>query len=244
MDNEEQRRAQIAAGLATVRQRIADACVSSGRDPETVTLIAVTKTYPAADAVRLLELGVPDLGESRDQEAAVKAPETEGLLADAGNPARPRWHFVGQLQRRKAKSVASYASAVHSVDRMSLVTALGDAVAQRDRGPLDVFVQVSLDGDPARGGVTERDLRAVIDAVAERAELRLRGVMAVAPMEADPERAFADLGEVSGRVVQWYPHADAISAGMSGDLEAAIRNGATHVRVGTALLGRRAKVFD
>jgi pyridoxal phosphate enzyme (YggS family) len=241
--DDEQRQQQLAAALASVRQRIGDACARADRDPETITLIAVTKTYPAEDAVRLLALGVRELGESRDQEAAAKAAETDALLDDAGNAARPCWHFVGQLQRRKSKSVVGYASAVHSVDRMSLATSLADAVSQRERNPIDVFVQVSLDGDPARGGVTEDRLHELVDAVAERAELNLRGVMAVAPMEADPERAFADLREISARVTGWYPYAFAISAGMSGDLEAAIQHGATHVRVGTALLGRRAQVF-
>jgi PLP dependent protein len=241
--DEEQRQHQLADALESVRHRIADACAAAGRAPGTLTLIAVTKTYPAEDAVRLLALGVHELGESRDQEAAAKAAETEALLVSAGNPARPHWHFVGQLQRRKSRSVAGYASAVHSVDRVSLVSALADAVSQRDRDPLEVFVQVSLDGDPTRGGVTEDHLHELVDAVVERAELRLRGVMAVAPMQADPQRAFADLRELSARVTRWYPLANAISAGMSGDLEAAISNGATHVRVGTALLGRRARVF-
>lgn len=208
-----------------------------------MTLIAVTKTYSAADAAHLLSLGVLDLGESRDQEAAVKAAETEAIVRDSGGSARPRWHFVGQLQRRKSRSVATYASAVHSVDRVSLATALGDAVSRQERDPLDVFVQISLDADPTRGGVTGEGLRGVVDAVADRAELRLRGVMAIAPMEADPDRAFASLAEISARVSGWYPDATAISAGMSGDLEAAIRNGATHVRVGTALLGRREQKF-
>lgn len=243
MVDEEQRQQELADALGSVRQRIADACAAAGREPGTVTLIAVTKTYPAKDAVRLLALGVHELGESRDQEAAAKAAETDALLTSAGNPARPHWHFVGQLQRRKSRSVAAYASAVHSVDRVSLVTALADAVAQRDRDPLDVFAQVSLDGDPARGGVTPDHLHELADAVVERAELRLRGVMAVAPMQADPERAFAGLRELSARVTGWYPLANAISAGMSGDLEAAVNHGATHVRVGTALLGRRARVF-
>jgi PLP dependent protein len=243
LDHEENRRTQLAAALAAVRHRIGLACADAGRDAAGVTLIAVTKTYPATDAARLVGLGVLDLGESRDQEAAAKAAETDAFLAAGADSARPRWHFVGQLQRRKSRSVAGYASAVHSLDRVGLVSALADAVAQRERDPLDVFVQVSLDGDPARGGVPADALRAVVDAVAGRDELRLRGVMAVAPMAADPDRAFAALADASARLRSWYPQADAISAGMSGDLEAAIRNGATHVRVGTALLGRRERNF-
>lgn len=226
-----------------MRRRIEAACAAAGRNSATVTLIAVTKTYSAADAAHLLSLGVPDLGESRDQEAAAKAAETDAIVRASGGSSRPRWHFVGQLQRRKSRSVAEYASAVHSIDRVGLVTALADAVSRLDREPLDVFVQISLDADPTRGGVTAEGLRGVVDAVGERRELRLRGVMAIAPMDADPDRAFASLAEFSARVSAWYPDATAISAGMSGDLESAIRNGATHVRVGTALLGRRKQNF-
>jgi hypothetical protein len=226
-----------------VRRRIEEACAAAGRDPAAVTLIAVTKSYPAADAVRLLSVGVADLGENRDQEASAKAAETDAILRDSGESARPRWHFVGQLQRRKARSVAGYASAVHSLDRVGLVGTLADSVSRLEHEPLDVFVQVSLDDDPTRGGVNADGLREVVDAAAARSELRLRGVMAVAPMDVDPDRAFASLAETSARVSDWYPDATAISAGMSGDLEAAIRNGATHVRVGTALLGRREQNF-
>jgi uncharacterized pyridoxal phosphate-containing UPF0001 family protein len=150
---------------------------------------------------------------------------------------------VGQLQRRKSRSVATYAASVHSVDRAELVTSLADAVGAVDRPRLDVFVQVSLDGDPDRGGVVAADVPALAEVIAGRAQLRLRGVMAVAPMDADPDAAFADLAEVAARLRADHPEADAISAGMSADLEAAVRHGATHVRVGTALLGRRPPAF-
>ncbi|CCH20241.1 YggS family pyridoxal phosphate-dependent enzyme [Micromonospora lupini] len=232
------RRAELAAGLARVRARIADACADAGRDPADVTMIAVTKTYPAGDALALAGLGVTDLGENRDQEAAGKAAE----VAAAG--VRPRWHFIGQLQRNKARSVVRYADVVHSVDSVRLARALGNAAAERER-PLDALVQVSIDGDPARGGALPDSadeatgLEAVAAAVADAPALRLAGLMAVAPLGWQPERAFARLAEVAEAFRTLHPGATSLSAGMSGDLEIAIRYGATHVRVGSALLGMR-----
>jgi PLP dependent protein len=240
-EQDEHRRAELVAGLGSVRARIAAACAAADRDPHSVTLVAVTKTYPASDVATLVRLGVHDVGESRDQEASAKVAETAELLAGA---AAPRWHFVGRLQSRKAKSVATYADVVHSLDRVELVDRLADAVARAQRARLDVFVQVSLDGDPDRGGAVRSGLVALADAVAARAELRLRGVMAIAPLGADLDAAFAQLAEVSGLLRESHPGADAISAGMSEDLESAIAHGSTHVRVGTALLGRRGPVFS
>ena len=234
----DERTAELVGSLAAVRARIADACESVGRDSRTVTLVAVTKTYPASDVVALAQLGVHDLGEAKDQEARTKAAE---LVAT--HP-QLRWHLVGRLQTNKATSVVGYAHAVHSVDRAKLARALADAAAKQERSdPLEVFVQVSLDGDPERGGVTPADLDQLADEVAQRPELALRGLMAVAPIDADPDQAFATLAQLSERVQRAHPGAQSISAGMSHDLEAAIRNGATHVRVGTALLGRRPPVF-
>lgn len=232
------RRAELAAGLARVRARIADACAAAGRDRAEVTMIAVTKTYPASDVVALADLGVTDVGENRDQEAAGKAAE----VAAAG--VTPRWHFIGRLQRNKARSVVRYADAVHSVDSVRLARALDAAAAGRDR-PLTALVQVSIDGDPARGGALpdssdpDVGLDPVAEAIAAAPALRLAGLMAVAPLDWEPERAFARLAEVAARVRAAHPDATALSAGMSGDLEIAIRYGATHVRVGSALLGMR-----
>ncbi|MEU5913848.1 YggS family pyridoxal phosphate-dependent enzyme [Micromonospora sp. NPDC047527] len=232
------RRAELAAGLAQVRARIADACADAGRDRAEVTMIAVTKTYPADDVLALAGLGVTDMGENRDQEAAGKAAE----VAAAG--VSPRWHFIGQLQRNKARSVVRYADVVHSVDSARLARALASAAADRER-PLDALVQVSIDGDPARGGALPGSddpgvgLEAVAEAVADAPALRLAGLMAVAPLGWQPERAFARLAEVAEAFRTVHPGATALSAGMSGDLEIAIRYGATHVRVGSALLGMR-----
>jgi PLP dependent protein len=232
------RRAELATRLARVRTRIAEACAAAGRDRAAVTLVAVTKTYPASDVLHLAALGVRDIGENRDQDAAPKAAE----VAAAGEEVR--WHFVGQLQRNKCRSVVGYADLVHSVDSARLADALGRAAQRYREAPLDVLVQVSVDGDPARGGAVEtgepdREVARVADAVAGTGSLRLRGVMTVAPREWTPERAFARLAEVAADLRKRHPGATLVSAGMSGDLEPAIAFGATHVRVGAALLGNR-----
>lgn len=226
------RRDELAASLGEVRERIARACAAADRPAEDVTLVAVTKTYPASDVVLLAGLGVTDVGENRDQEAAPKAAATRA------EGATPRWHFIGRLQRNKARSVVGYADVVESVDSMRLASALGTAAADRE-APLEVLVQVSIDGDQSRGGAAGDDLWRISDAVAASSSLRLGGLMAVAPLGWDPDRAFEQLALLSGRLVASHPAATAISAGMSGDLEAAVRHGATHVRIGTSLLGMR-----
>jgi PLP dependent protein len=227
------RAGELARGLAAVEARIAAGCAAAGRDRAEVTLIVVTKTYPASDVRLLAGLGVREVGENRDQEAAGKAADCADLEL--------RWHFVGQLQSNKARSVARYATAVHSVDRASLVTALGRAATATDRR-LDCFAQVSLDDDASRGGVPVAGLTALADRIAGTEGLRLAGVMAVAPLGADPDAAFGELRELSAAVRERHPGADAVSAGMSGDLEAALRQGATHLRVGSAVLGQRPPV--
>ncbi len=224
------RRASLVGALADVRRRIHDAATAAGRDPRTVTLIAVTKNFPVGDALTLRELGVQDLGENRDQEARAKVAQ----LPDV------RWHFLGRLQTNKARSVARYATAVHSVDRPELVDALAAGVLRAERAPLDVLVQVSLDGDVSRGGVVRAGVPALAEAIAAAAGLRLVGVMAVAPMDMEPDRAFALVEEIAADLRRSHPGATWVSAGMSADLEPAIAHGATHVRVGSALLGSRA----
>ncbi|MUL40833.1 YggS family pyridoxal phosphate-dependent enzyme [Streptomonospora sp. PA3] len=231
-----ERRERIRANLAALRRRVDAACAAVGRSPQEVTIIAVTKTFPASDVRILAELGITDVGENRDQEAAPKAAE----CADLGL----RWHFVGQLQTNKARSVARYADVVHSVDRTRLAAALG-ARARAEGREVGCLVQVNLDPDSAagvlglRGGADPRDVLAVADAVAAEDGLALGGVMAVAPRGGDPAEAFARLNAVAAEVRDRYPQAVAVSAGMSGDLEAAVGQGATHLRVGTALLDDR-----
>jgi pyridoxal phosphate enzyme (YggS family) len=235
----DERRIELAQRLSQVRGRIAAACADAGRAPGEVTLVAVTKTYPASDVRRLVDLGVHDIGENKDQEAAPKAAELAGAGLDV------RWHFVGRLQRNKCNSVAGYADLVHSVDSVPLAQALDRAATRRRDRPLDVLVQVSLDGDIARGGaaagaaVPERELARVVDAVAASSALNLRGVMTVAPLAWEPEEAFGRLADVAHALQQEHPEATVVSAGMSTDLEAAIAAGATHVRIGSALLGKR-----
>lgn len=225
-----ERRAELAANLAEVRARIDAACRAAGRDPAEVALIVVTKTWPADDVRLLADLGVRDVGENRDQEAAPKAAACTGLGL--------RWHFVGQLQTNKAKSVVRYADVVHSVDRPHLVRALAAAADAAGRR-VGCLVQVRLEPVEGRGGAAPGDVLSVADQIDGSPALDLLGVMAVAPLGEPPEPAFARLAEVAAAVRREHPAATWVSAGMSGDLEAAVAAGATHVRVGTAVLGRR-----
>lgn len=236
----QERVAQLAESLTRVRARIADAARAAGRDPAEVALLAVTKTFPAADVAALVDLGLSDFGENRDQEASAKAPELAALRPDA----RVRWQMIGNLQRNKARSVVAWAGQVQSVDSPRLADALASSVRVAiDRGsrngPLDVLVQASIDGDPKRGGCPLPDLVRLADLIGEKPELRLHGVMAVAPLESEPKQAFERLAGVVITLREHHPTAKELSIGMSGDLEAAIASGSTCVRVGTALLGGR-----
>jgi pyridoxal phosphate enzyme (YggS family) len=226
---------EIRDGLTTVRQRIERACADAGRDPDEVTLVVVTKFFPPADVRILADLGVTDVGENRHQEAEAKAAE----LADL----RLTWHFIGSLQSNKAAAVAQYADVVQSVDRPKLLTGLGRGAHQRGTSGsrLDCLVQVDLDPTPTpgRGGCAPADVPALAAAVDAAEGLRLRGVMAVAPLDADPVEAFAGLARIADDVRRAHPDATWLSAGMSADLEAAIGQGATHLRVGSAVLGQR-----
>jgi hypothetical protein len=227
------REAQLSAALATVCGRIEAAALSCGRAPREVTLVVVTKAFPAADISILSGLGVTDVAENRHQEGAAKV----AVCADLPL----RWHFVGQLQTNKAASVAAYADVVHSVDRTKLVSAL-DRGAESAERRVACLVQIDLDENPhrqARGGVTPAQLVAVADAVADAGNLDLRGVMAVAPLEAPAGRAFDRLRQIADDVRNRYDGAEWVSAGMSADFETAIAFGATHVRIGSALLGAR-----
>lgn len=261
-DPDDPRTAQLATALAAVRDRIAGAAGAAGRDPDSVTLVAVTKFFPAADVVRLAGLGVTDVGENRDQEAAAKHTDAAALvdLARAarvrapGDPRPLRWHMIGQLQTNKARAVLRWADVVESVDRPKLVTALSRASVDAGR-VLPCLVQVNLDpvdggvdgsaagggpgAGPARGGAAPVDAPALADAVAGAEGLSLAGLMAVAPPGTDPGPAMTVLASLHARVLADHPTAVQLSAGMSGDLEAAVAVGATHVRIGSALLGPR-----
>ena len=225
--------AGLEVNLRAVRARIADAARAAGRDPASVSLIAVSKIWPAADVRALAALGQADFGENRAQELLGKAAEVADLPL--------RWHFVGQLQRNKAAAVARLGAVVHSVDRPSLAGAL-DRAGQEGR-PVEVLLQVDLGGAAgelaARGGALPADVPALADLVAGAAGLRLRGLMAVAPRGEDPRPAFDRLAALAARVRADHPEAVELSAGMSADLEAAVAAGSTIVRVGTALFGDR-----
>ena len=247
MNSTGERLAELTTGLAMMRARLARAAESAGRPVEQITLLPVTKFFPAEDVAILWRLGCRAFGESRVQEATAKIAEFDALV-DAGPEAAPvRWHMVGQVQRKKARAIAAWADTVHSVDSLKVAAALDDAARDaldegRRRAPLGVFVQISLDGDESRGGVDIGD-RASIDrlcaTVADTEGLTLVGLMAVAPLGADPDLSFAALASAHRRVLANHPGATGLSAGMSGDLEAAVRHGSTCVRVGTALMGKR-----
>ena len=230
------------ARLGAVRGRVADACGRYGRRSADVTLIAATKGFPASDVAVLRSLGVVHVGESRDQEARAK----QAWLRAAGPPGGDElvWHMIGQVQTNKARSVARWAALVHTVDRASLVDALDRAVRAAARPPLGVLVQLSLDppGASGRAGVAESGLEELADRAASASGLVLRGLMLLAPRGAEPRAAFERAAGAAALLRAAHPAADIFSAGMSGDLEAAIAAGATHVRVGTALLGPRTTV--
>jgi PLP dependent protein len=236
----EARRAELAAALSEVLARIDAACRAAGRSPEEVRLVAVTKTFPAADAALLCDLGQLDLAENREQEAVVKVADLRELRPEAA----VRWHMVGRLQRNKARSAVRWAAEVQSVDSVRLAEALAKATAnavaagERD-GPLDVLVQASIDGDPDRGGCPLDELDTLAEHVTRSSEMRLKGIMAVAPLAMEPEEAFTRLANAAARLRSAHPEATELSAGMTNDLEVAITHGSTCVRVGTALLGTR-----
>ncbi|MBL1084746.1 YggS family pyridoxal phosphate-dependent enzyme [Streptomyces actinomycinicus] len=235
------RKAELAANLARVEERITAACVAAGREREEVTLIVVTKTYPASDVRMLSELGVRHVAENRDQDAAPKAAACADLPL--------KWHFVGQLQTNKVRSVVGYADVVQSVDRSRLVTALSKEAVRAER-EVGCLVQVALDaganGRGDRGGVAPGGIEELADLVAGAPGLRLDGLMTVAPLTgeyAGRERAaFGYLMDLSTDLRRTHPAATMVSAGMSADLEQAVAAGATHVRVGTAVLGVRPRL--
>ena len=216
----------LADRLASVREQVADAARAAGRDASAITTVVVTKFHPASLVRELSALGVTDVGENRQQDAGPKAAETSDLALT--------WHFIGQLQSNKVRAVLEYASVVQSVDRASLVDAL-----QTANQPVQVFLQLNLTEDPNRGGVAPADLVGLAERVLAVPSLSLRGVMAVAPLGVDPRSAFARVRDASEQLQSIAPGANALSMGMSGDFRAAILEGATHLRIGTAITGNR-----
>ena len=220
----------LAARLSAVDERIADAARAADRDPGEITRIVVTKFHPASLVTELHQLGVSEVGENRQQELTAK----QGELAEIGGL---RWHFIGQAQTNKAAAIRRSADAVHSVDRDRLADALHRAADDDDR--LDVLVQINLTDDPSRGGVVPAEASALAEHVLTLPSLRLRGVMAVAPLDEEPASAFARLRDVADEVRAIEPDASWISAGMTGDFAEAISAGATHLRIGSAITGPR-----
>lgn len=209
------RRDELATNLEAVKARI--------KNPD-VTLIVVTKTYPVSDVQILHELGVRDFGENRNEEGLEKSVAVDG-----------RWHYQGEIQSRKLRDIAAWADVVHSLDNASHISKLSNAATK----PLDIFLQLSLDGDSSRGGVIESELPALADIALASANLHLAGLMCVPPVAADPRTAFTEIAAIHQRFISKYPEAKSLSAGMSGDFEIAIDCGATHIRVGSSILGSR-----
>lgn len=216
----------LAERLAAVQRDIADAATAAGRSPEEITTIVVTKFHPASLVRELAALGVADVGENRHQEAQAKAAELSDLDL--------RWHFIGQLQSKKARQARAYASAIHSIDRTSLVDVL-----RSEEASVDCFVQVNLTDDPGRGGVAVDVLEPLVEHVLATPGLTLRGLMAVAPLDEPARPAFARVRELSERIRRLAPEASDLSMGMSHDFREAIMEGATHLRIGTAITGNR-----
>jgi pyridoxal phosphate enzyme (YggS family) len=229
------RLSDIQGNLEVIQSRIKNACSAAGRDTSEITLIAVTKTYPASDVDLLKQLGIENVGENRDQEASSKKSEVKNQF---------NWHFIGQLQSNKAKSVVNYADLIHSVDRWSLAKEIQKS-AQGINKVQPVLIQVDLDQsgpDPTRGGIWPAELNELAAAINQASHLELKGLMSVAPLGEKPELAFARLAQIRVGFLKENPEAQILSAGMSDDLEAAILHGATHLRIGSALLGERPKI--
>ena len=227
------RRDEIAANLAEVNEQIEAACLEANRAVESVNLVVVTKTWPSSDIEMLVELGITNVGENRDQDARAKQQELAHLPLT--------WHAIGQIQTNKARSVATWADVVHSIDRPELIAAF-DRVTQAREESLEVLIQIDLDSAPPdkRGGIAPAQMLDLAEQICDTSGLRLAGLMAVAPLEADPDVAFAKLQKHALVLQQNYPEATIISAGMSQDFRNAIKYGATHLRIGSLVLGHRA----
>lgn len=217
------RKEEITRNLQEVKERINRAAQLAGRDPSEITLIVVTKTFPVSDVEILEDLGEVNYGENRDQEAAPKA---QSVVAT--------WHFQGQIQSNKIKSICEWADVIHSISSEKEVLKFAQSPRKHQ-----LFLQVSLDGQEGRGGASSAELARLADLVNASNNLELMGLMAVAPLGIDPENAFADLALINQGFQSQFPNSKYLSAGMSGDFEAAIKFGATHIRVGSSILGSR-----
>ena len=223
------RKEELSRSLADVHARIQEATAQASRKRDEVTLIAVTKSYPISDVEILHQLGVTHFGENRSAEGLEKS-----SLVSA------HWHFQGQVQSNKIAAISSWAHTVHSLDEISHVAKFDRAVGEIPEKRLNVFIQISLDGDTSRAGVRGDDLLALAHSISSTKNLDLVGLMVVPPVQAEPEKAFSEVAEIAQRFRRQFPVAQSLSAGMSGDYESAIAHGATHIRVGSQILGPRA----
>ena len=222
---------EISGNLEKVKEQIKLAAASANRLSEDITLVVVTKTFPVSDIEILYSLGIRDFGENRDQEASAKV----GLL-----PKDVRWHFQGQIQSNKLKSITSWASYIHSVDQLKYAQMISDYSAGNEK---PIFMQVSLDKPPqSRSGVNPSELLELAGAISELPGIRLQGVMAVAPVNSPAEQAFAELEDIRSDFLSTFPDAKSLSIGMSGDYQIAIKYGATHIRIGSSILGIRSPI--
>jgi pyridoxal phosphate enzyme (YggS family) len=224
---------ELGGRYQAIADRVAGAARDSNRNREDITLVVVTKNHPHQLVLDLIELGSRDFGENRDQEASPKAKAIAAETVVDFN-----WHFIGQLQTNKVKSVLEYADFLHSLDRSSLLDELQKRTAEREK-PLKVFVQVNMTDDPERGGVNPQDLMGFAERVLTSPGLELVGLMGVGGLEVAPELEFERLAELSQKLQELAPSANRLSMGMSGDFEVAIAYGATHLRIGTAITGKR-----
>lgn len=225
------RKDQILSNLESVKEKISAAAQAAGRSPSEITLIAVTKTFPVSDLEILYELGVRNFGENRDQEAAPKV----GVL-----PADITWHFQGGIQSNKLKSISNWASVIHSVDKFKYAQMISQFSVGKTK---EIFIQVSLDTLPqSREGVDPADLMQLAEQIMSLPNLEVKGLMAVAPLDQPTEQAFVRLQQIQRKFIQLYPAASSLSSGMSGDYELAISLGATHVRIGSSILGNRSPI--
>jgi hypothetical protein len=225
------RKDQILSNLESVKEKISAAAQAAGRSPSEITLIAVTKTFPVSDLEILYELGVRNFGENRDQEAAPKV----GVL-----PADITWHFQGGIQSNKLKSISNWASVIHSVDKFKYAQMISQFSVGKTK---EIFIQVSLDTLPqSREGVDPADLMQLAEQIMSLPNLEVKGLMAVAPLDQPTEQAFVRLQQIQQKFIQLYPAASSLSSGMSGDYEFAISLGATHVRIGSSILGNRSPI--
>ena len=222
------RKTELSRSLTDVRNRVSAAATKASRKPEDVTLVVVTKTYPVSDVEILHGLGVTDFGENRSAEGLEKSSLVQG-----------HWHFQGQIQSNKIAAISSWAQTVHSLDDLSHVAKLDRAVGEISGKRLRIFIQLSLDGDASRAGVSGDELMTLSHAVISSKHLDLAGLMVVLPVQAEPERAFSEVAAIAANFCREFPMAQSLSAGMSGDYEIAIAHGATHIRVGSQILGTR-----